>query len=415
MLELVEALEAGGDVATGGIANLWSRGAPRPALRPPFEPLDDAALPRARPARRAARHGPHGDPARLPVPVHVLRGAHLLRALRGLRRATGAGARTRTCWPSCAGLRDAGPARLRDLPRRHLHHQAPLGEGVLPRLRRGDPALRSRCTRASRPSTRSFCTCSPRRAASRSPTAWRAAASACAGRSCAVRSPTALPRRVPLDARGRDPPDRQLHDRPAGRDARGPAEDARPRRGARGRTTSATSSSIRTPARTSSESAATRATCRTTTSSVPANHRESILDLPDLTKDDIAEYYDRLHRPAPAPLRRSARARSQPGTWVRWRRAAERWLGGSSTRSTPPSAPAGGGGPRTRCSSARWRALARGSRSCSAVMTSPVSTPAAPSGERMRRSSSALEPFEPPRCEWPPIHCCTGVAAEDQS
>jgi hypothetical protein len=26
----------------------------------------------------------------------------------------------------------------------------------------------------------------------------------------------------------------------------------------------------------------------------PANHRESILELPDLTKDDIAEYYERF-------------------------------------------------------------------------------------------------------------------------
>ncbi len=26
----------------------------------------------------------------------------------------------------------------------------------------------------------------------------------------------------------------------------------------------------------------------------PANHRESILDLPDLTRDDIGEYYDRF-------------------------------------------------------------------------------------------------------------------------
>jgi anaerobic magnesium-protoporphyrin IX monomethyl ester cyclase len=38
MLELVEALESGGPV--GPIANLWARGAGRPALRPPFEPID---------------------------------------------------------------------------------------------------------------------------------------------------------------------------------------------------------------------------------------------------------------------------------------------------------------------------------------------------------------------------------------
>lgn len=38
-LELVEAMGSGS--ATDGIANLWKRGGPRPALRPPFEPLDD--------------------------------------------------------------------------------------------------------------------------------------------------------------------------------------------------------------------------------------------------------------------------------------------------------------------------------------------------------------------------------------
>jgi len=38
MLELVQALEAGG--ATDGIANVWKDGSPRPPLRPPFEPLD---------------------------------------------------------------------------------------------------------------------------------------------------------------------------------------------------------------------------------------------------------------------------------------------------------------------------------------------------------------------------------------
>ena len=41
MLELVEALAGGED--TGAIANLWARGGARPALRPPFEPID--ALP----------------------------------------------------------------------------------------------------------------------------------------------------------------------------------------------------------------------------------------------------------------------------------------------------------------------------------------------------------------------------------
>jgi radical SAM superfamily enzyme YgiQ (UPF0313 family) len=41
MLELVEALDAGGD--TAGIGNLWRRGGERPPLRPPFEPID--ALP----------------------------------------------------------------------------------------------------------------------------------------------------------------------------------------------------------------------------------------------------------------------------------------------------------------------------------------------------------------------------------
>jgi radical SAM superfamily enzyme YgiQ (UPF0313 family) len=40
-LELLDALEAGVD--PGGIANLWVRGGTRPAIRPPFEPLD--ALP----------------------------------------------------------------------------------------------------------------------------------------------------------------------------------------------------------------------------------------------------------------------------------------------------------------------------------------------------------------------------------
>jgi radical SAM superfamily enzyme YgiQ (UPF0313 family) len=39
--ELLDALEAG--AATGGIANLWVRGGARPAIRPPFEPMD--ALP----------------------------------------------------------------------------------------------------------------------------------------------------------------------------------------------------------------------------------------------------------------------------------------------------------------------------------------------------------------------------------
>jgi anaerobic magnesium-protoporphyrin IX monomethyl ester cyclase len=39
--ELLDALEAG--AATGGIANLWMRGGVRPAIRPPFEPMD--ALP----------------------------------------------------------------------------------------------------------------------------------------------------------------------------------------------------------------------------------------------------------------------------------------------------------------------------------------------------------------------------------
>jgi radical SAM superfamily enzyme YgiQ (UPF0313 family) len=41
MLELVEALASGGD--TGAIGNVWRRGGTRPALRPPFEPID--ALP----------------------------------------------------------------------------------------------------------------------------------------------------------------------------------------------------------------------------------------------------------------------------------------------------------------------------------------------------------------------------------
>jgi anaerobic magnesium-protoporphyrin IX monomethyl ester cyclase len=41
MLELAEALQSGGD--TGAIANLWRRGGERPPLRPPFEPID--ALP----------------------------------------------------------------------------------------------------------------------------------------------------------------------------------------------------------------------------------------------------------------------------------------------------------------------------------------------------------------------------------
>jgi anaerobic magnesium-protoporphyrin IX monomethyl ester cyclase len=41
LLELVDALAAGRSPA--GIANIWSRGGPRPALRPPFEPMD--ALP----------------------------------------------------------------------------------------------------------------------------------------------------------------------------------------------------------------------------------------------------------------------------------------------------------------------------------------------------------------------------------
>ena len=39
MLDLVEALAGG--APTAGIANIWKAGAPRPALRPPFEPIDD--------------------------------------------------------------------------------------------------------------------------------------------------------------------------------------------------------------------------------------------------------------------------------------------------------------------------------------------------------------------------------------
>lgn len=39
MLDLVEALAAGG--STAGIANMWQRGAGHPGLRQPFEPLDD--------------------------------------------------------------------------------------------------------------------------------------------------------------------------------------------------------------------------------------------------------------------------------------------------------------------------------------------------------------------------------------
>jgi radical SAM superfamily enzyme YgiQ (UPF0313 family) len=38
MLKLIEALQSGGP--TDSIANIWARGGPRPALRPPFEPID---------------------------------------------------------------------------------------------------------------------------------------------------------------------------------------------------------------------------------------------------------------------------------------------------------------------------------------------------------------------------------------
>ena len=43
LLDLVEALQAGRGVADGGIANIWAKGGKRPALRNPIEPLD--ALP----------------------------------------------------------------------------------------------------------------------------------------------------------------------------------------------------------------------------------------------------------------------------------------------------------------------------------------------------------------------------------
>ena len=38
LLDLVEALAAGGD--TTAIGNIWAKGAPRPAIRPPVEPID---------------------------------------------------------------------------------------------------------------------------------------------------------------------------------------------------------------------------------------------------------------------------------------------------------------------------------------------------------------------------------------
>lgn len=43
LLDLVQAIEAGGPIADGSIANLWVKGGTRPPLRPPIEPLD--ALP----------------------------------------------------------------------------------------------------------------------------------------------------------------------------------------------------------------------------------------------------------------------------------------------------------------------------------------------------------------------------------
>ena len=58
--------------------------------------------------------------------------------------------------------------------------------------------------------------------------------------------------------------------------------------------TSATSCSIRTRAHGCSPSAWSKGSCPADYLERPANHRESILNLPDLSRDDIAEYYDRF-------------------------------------------------------------------------------------------------------------------------
>ncbi len=104
MRELVAALARNGRMPALGIRNIWARGGLRPALRAPFEPIDALPFLARDLLDETLRRGQRDHPARLPVPLHLLRGAHVRRALRAApaaRAPTTAGAApTRTCSPS---------------------------------------------------------------------------------------------------------------------------------------------------------------------------------------------------------------------------------------------------------------------------------------------------------------------------
>ena len=182
LLELVEALEAGG-------ADRRHR-QPVEARRPRA-----AAAAAVRAARRPARSWPAtcstSRAASSTCPPSAAARSRAPTARRACTMSstrasatTAAGAPTRTCSPSCrAARRRAGSAtssssttRSPSTTRWVQEFCRVYGERVR--------ACRSRCTPAWRRSTRSAATSSPRPAASRSPTASRAAASACAARSC---------------------------------------------------------------------------------------------------------------------------------------------------------------------------------------------------------------------------------------